>query len=393
MRNTALSGFCIIFVLISVFSTAAVDILDDQVYAPSARTSALGGLHAAFTDDLSTLFNNPAGFRKADPEMSVAELTFRIGGPVFDIAGVVASGVGGGTEDLLTSPDIQDLLQGIYASFNLLGPISFGYVGKGMGFGFFNTSDIEISNSSPLTIETAVSESLILCGGYSFRIPLPAKSNSTLDIGVLMKGALKGKVLIEKSFLEFPTLISNLGTDTFLGEPFQFIGIIGFDAGILYSYKDILSVGLTGRDLYSPALISEYSSITAFYENTETPTKSNELLPLDLSVGVAFTPSLGSFERYITDLSILLDYSDILDFWLHPSTATNPLLHIGFGTEVTLLNILSIRVGFNEGLFAAGLGLDLTIFTLNAAMFGSENASEPGQNSVYNVMLGFEFRL
>ena len=187
MRNTALLGLCIIFLLLSVFSTAAADILDDEIYAPSARTSALGGRHAAFTKDLSTLFNNPAGFRKVEPEMSVAELTFRIGGPVFDIAGVVASGVGGGMEDLMTSPDIQDLLQGLYASFDLLGPISFGYVGKGMGFGFFNTSDIEISNSGPLTIETTVSENLILCGGYSFRIPLPSKSNSTLDVG-LAKG-------------------------------------------------------------------------------------------------------------------------------------------------------------------------------------------------------------
>ncbi len=393
MRKNRIIILCAVLSMTAAFHAFARDVLDDEIYVPSARSYAIGGKHAAVTTDLSTLFNNPAGFQKAGPEMSLAEVTFRIGGPIFDIAGVVASGIGGGTGDLLTSPDVQDLLQGLYASIDILGPVAFGYIGGGLGFGFFNNSEIELVNSSPLTIGSTVSEELILCGGYSFRIPLSAAGRSTLDLGLLMKGSLKGKVTLEKSFLEFPTLISNLGTDTLLVEPFQFISAIGIDLGALYSFNDRLSVGLVGRDVFTPALISTYSTVNAFLENTETPSKSNAVLPLDLSLGVLYSPRIGKLERIFTNLNFMLDYSDIFDFLIQPENATNPLLHIGFGSELTLLEILSVRVGLNEGLFSAGLGLDLTFFTLNAAMFGSENTSEPGLKPVYNVILGLEFRI
>ena len=314
MKKNRIIILSIVLAMTAAFNAIAIEVLDDDIYVPSARTYAIGGKHAAVTTDLSTIFNNPAGFQKAGPEMSLAELTFRIGGPIFDIAGVVAGGIGGGTEDLLASPEIRNLLQGLYASIDILGPVAFGYIGGGLGFGFFNNSEIEIVHSSPLTISSTVSEELILCGGYSFRIPLPETSRSSLDLGLLMKGSLKGKVTLEKSFLEFPTLISNIGVDTLLGEPFQFISTIGIDLGALYSFNNILSVGLVGRDVFTPALISTYSTVNAFLENTETPSKTNAVLPFDLSIGVLYSPRIGKLERIITDLSLMLDYSDIFDF-------------------------------------------------------------------------------
>jgi hypothetical protein len=87
----------------------------------------------------------------------------------------------------------------------------------------------------------------------------------------------------------------------------------------------------------------------------------------------------------------MLDYTDILDFWLYPKLATNPVLHVGIGTEVTMMQILDVRLGFAQGLPSAGLGLDLHVFTLNAAMFGTERSTEPGLSPVYNLQLGFEF--
>jgi hypothetical protein len=88
----------------------------------------------------------------------------------------------------------------------------------------------------------------------------------------------------------------------------------------------------------------------------------------------------------------MLDYDDIFDFLLHPNSSRHPILHIGAGIEVELLEILSIRMGMYEGLFTAGVGLDLKIFTLNAAMFGTELSSEPGMRPVYNILIGLEFR-
>lgn len=377
-------------------SSIAIPVVDGEIYAPSTRTFAIGGFHAADTDDLSTLFNNPAGFFKAAPQMSLSETTLKLSGPVFDIVGIIIKGMKGGTEDLLVSPDIQSLLQGLYAGLDVLGPIAFGYVGNGLGFGIFNNTNLKFTNSSPLTITSLISEEIILCGGYSFRIPFSKWDRSTLDFGVLMKTSLKGQLFIEKSFLEFPTLIAAIGTDGMgatMGEPFDFLGAIGLDGGLLYSFDDVFSVGLTARNIYTPVRISKFTSLTAFLDNTEVPEKSNVKLPVNLSAGVAFSPKLGPQERFLSDFTILLDYSDILDFWLYPEFATNPILHLGLGTEVTLLNIFSVEAGLNQGLFSAGLRLDVSFFTLSVAMFGSEISPDPGLNSVYNVMVGFEFRL
>ena len=62
----------------------------------SARSASIGGVHVALADDLSTVFSNPAGFRAAGPELSLTEITVGLSGPIFDLAGIIAEGVGSG---------------------------------------------------------------------------------------------------------------------------------------------------------------------------------------------------------------------------------------------------------------------------------------------------------
>ena len=87
----------------------------------------------------------------------------------------------------------------------------------------------------------------------------------------------------------------------------------------------------------------------------------------------------------------MVAYDDILDFWLYPSEAEHWLLHMKTGIEITMLEILDVRVGLADGLLNAGFGLDLQIFELNAAMFGTELSSQPGTKPVYNLAVGFKF--
>ncbi|HYW83277.1 MAG TPA: hypothetical protein VFB30_08475, partial [Spirochaetia bacterium] len=88
----------------------------------SARLDAMGGLHVALADDISTLFSNPAGFRQAGPQFSVSELTMSLSGPVFSIADLmlrVANGESPNT--LLSDPKVSSLLTSLYASAGLNG--------------------------------------------------------------------------------------------------------------------------------------------------------------------------------------------------------------------------------------------------------------------------------
>jgi hypothetical protein len=235
-----------------------------------------------------------------------------------------------------------------------------------------------------------VGEQVMLSGGYSFRIPI---GDHAIDTGVLLKGALRGEVELETTLLEIPTLFSSLSLETLTGKPFRFISAIGVDLGIRYSYKDVFAFGVVGRDLFTPTLIQSYTTLAGFIDSTATPTQSNDQLPIDLSAGILFSPRLGRLERLISDITFLVDYLDILDFITHPETAANPILHASIGLQMTLLQILDLRAGFQQGLFAAGLGIDLSIFRLHVAMFGTELSLEPGGRPVYNAMIGMEFRL
>ena len=355
----------------------------------SARLDAMGGVHVALADDISTLFSNPAGFRQAGPQLAVYELTLHLSGPVFSIADLmlrVANGESPTT--LLSDPKVSSLLTSLHASAGLNGPLSFGYVGNGLGFGFFNSSDVTFETEGTLpTVTTTVNENLMFVGGYAFGIPLPPSLDSTLDLGVSLKVSAQGSVVSDQAI---STLLSSPNLSILSNAPFDLYVGLGVDAGVLYTWNKTLSVGIVGRNLYAPVMKNSYTRLTSF--GGSAPSVSYGYTPLDLSAGILFSPRLGLLERYITNLKLMLDYSDILDFVTHASTATNPVLHVGLGAEVVVLQILALRAGFNEGYFSAGLGLNLTYFSLNLTMFGSELSTEPGLHPVYNLLVGLVFK-
>ena len=368
--------FCSIFFCSAIFAQKRVP-NDTEIL--SARMAALGGLHSALADDLNTLFSNPAGFRSVEPQFSIAELTLGIYGQADDVAGEMISGMD------------SSAIEYTYSDLYLLGPIAFGYVGNGLGFGLFNTSNIRSfepyqTNNTKWTI---IEERFLMAGGYSFRIPLPDKWKSSLDIGFLFRVFITTQSLIKKDIQEVYKSYSNpLGLIN--NEPFNLIPGAGINLGILYTYKETFSIGLAARDL-APFIINSYTSFQAFLDGEE-PDILNFWVPLDLSLGILWRPQLGRLGRYISDLMLMLDYQDMIDFLTNPYAPSNPLLHISFGIELQLLEIVSLRAGFYHLLPSAGFGLDLLLFSLNMAVFGRELSAEPWGNFIYNYTIGIEFK-
>jgi hypothetical protein len=369
------------------FSEYGIDLL-------SARTAAFGGGHAALADGLSCLFTNPAGFRASKPELSLAEITANLTGPVFSMADIMVQAAGGtDTVALLTSESVQSLLKKLYASASLLGPIVFGYVGDGLGFGFFNTSSVTFTSTGTVPrIAASAQEDVVFAGGYAFRIPLPPELLSKFDVGIMLKAFLRGNVTVDKSMLDLISIFSSISPELLLDQPFVLGVGVGADVGLLWNWNDLLSLGVVGRDVYTPILYNDYGTVQSFLD-AAVPTTTFGLVPFDLTAGILFTPKLGFLERYLTGIKVALDYEDILDFLTHPATSENPVLHFGIGVELTLLEVLSLRGGFHDGYFSAGFGVDFTVVRLNAAMFGTELSSEPGLRPAYNLMIGLEFRL
>ncbi len=347
----------------------------------------MGGYHAALADDVSVLFSNPAGFRAPEPQLSVSELTLNLSGPIFDMANLFLEG-----GDLLNNPKTYEIFDSLYSGIELLGPIAVAFVGDGVGFGIYNHTSAIIRSPTSTEFETTIMEELVITGGYSFRVPAFEGTIHTLDLGLGMKGFLRGEGGFNYSLLLINDFLDSLGPDLLLNEPYANITGIGFDLGLLYSYGDALSFGLVGQDVFSPTLRSNYASLQDYLDGNDAIDKVNGVLPFQLHAGLRYTPPLGSLSRYFSDIDLYFDYRDMLDFLFFPELATNPVLHLSFGAEFRMLEILSLRTGLYQGLLAAGLGVDLNFATLNMAMYGTEQSLEPGMQPVYNVIIGLEFR-
>lgn len=382
----------IVLIFVGLASALSAQSADDFLM-PNGRTAALGGRHRALADDFQTLFANPAGLLELAPRFTYSQLGIRASGPVFSIASLVIESLGGAdTATLLAQPSVQSLLRSIYARFSLEGPVAFGYAGAGMGFGVFNDTQLVLQSTGASGLEIRAGERFLLRGGYAIGIPLPAAWDSRLAAGLGLNGYVRGDSVVSASLLTLPSVIDSFGPSLLADSPFELVSGIGIDAGLRYVWRDTLAAALTVDNLYAPYVVLTYPTTSGFLDSSGSAgAPAYDAAAQEISVGVAYTPSIGRAERYVQDLTVLFDYADIFDFWIDPANAENIVLKMGLGVEATFLDVLSVRAGLGQGLLAAGIGVDLTYLTLNAAMFGTELSSEPGLRPVYNLAIGLEF--
>ncbi|MBN1798823.1 MAG: hypothetical protein JW822_09610 [Spirochaetales bacterium] len=362
---------------------------------PSGRWSALGGMHVTLDDNIDTLLSNPAGLAGLEPQMQVSQLTLHIRGPVFDITNLIVEVTNSGDDvlDVISSSSGQTL-DNLKAAINLSGPVSFAFATGGFGFGLYNWGGMAFDLQGTvatgyLNIDTQ--DTLLLIGGYGHRFMFSEEAKIMLDLGASLKGFARGEVHYENPSLVF------FNTELAAGEIFLFtspldlkLGISG-DLGMIFHMGGWFKAGLVAKDVAAAYWTTTYGNLEDFIHFSGGGTPEFDYALVNLCAGVMFQPPLGDFPWFISDFKIMLDYEDILDFAVHPDTATNPILHVGVGVEVVFLEVLAVRVGFYQGLFSAGLGIDLTIFQLDVSMFGSELGLEPGLLPTYNVMIGLKF--
>jgi hypothetical protein len=316
----------------------------------------------------------------------------KLTGPVFALTDATLGALGGGADPmsalLANLPSLLDDSNRLYIALDLGGPLSFGFVGKGLGFGMFNRSYATVNVSSLLYSSFSVREEILLAGGYAYRFELPGKN--AIDAGIMPKGFLRGEVSWTGTMLDLATSLSDM--QAFMGTmPFTVTTGIGFDLGLRWSYDDLLAVGIACRDAYSPVSVSSYTNLNGFLGDSKASfvSKAPGLMPADLSVGFLYAPSFELLTRLGTDISFMVDYGDIFD--LFAPIPRNPVLNLGIGTEFTMLEILTLRAGIKDALPAIGVTIDLAFMDVSFAMFGRELGLDPGMRPVYNLLLSLDF--
>jgi hypothetical protein len=355
----------------------------------SSREKSMGGEHAALADDFSVILSNPAGLADAPRQFSAADLSFQAEGPVFDIANLLLGGspsVSGITNFLAQNDDR------VHAGAEISGPFAFGYTGGGLGFGLFNKTHLVLDIANVNSIDLSAGEDLLLTGGYAMRFDLG--KGHELAAGMSAKGFVRGAIEPSMGITQLYDYASGASSPmSLLGDTFTLTTGIGIDAGIRWSWDGQVAAGLVCHDVYSPAIVSQYSSLMGFLSN---PGSSSEGAPtydsLDrkLDFGLMYKPRLGRLGDVIDSLTLAADYNDILDLW--SPVPRNAILNVSLGMEVRVLGIVTLRAGVDEALLSAGIGLDLGIFTLSLAAYGSELGIEPGDQPYYNLLVDFAFK-
>jgi hypothetical protein len=377
MRSLRVSLLLFSLSFILCLALYAEDKTIEPFVIPNARASALGGVHAGLGDDFYTLFTNPASFVGVKEQFNAAEITVSMYGPVFEILDLAQKMGSGGALDIsgITGQG------GFAAGFDMAGPVSLGWVGRGLGMGVFNRTKAHAVMTGTM-LRPVVFEDILLVGGYSFRL-LDTKKH-IFDAGFLGKGYYRGSLDMQASVFDITTLL-----DDPMGNEFKTYLGLGLDLGLRYEFDD-LTLALVCYDVYSPAMVSTYASMNDFMDKKNSTSSAYSTVTRRLNLGFKYKVHSNFLDRYISDFILLADYNNFLD--LLSLIPRNPVLNIGIGAEVRVLEVLSLRLGIADALPAAGFGLDYSFFRFDCSMHGKELGLDPGVQPVYALDLSFIFR-
>ena len=369
--------FVIFFIVITAFPVPAQNPVIEPFILPSARFSALGGRHTAMADDFYSIFLNPSAFYGIREEFSAGEFTISSYGPVMELLEPVFSG-GDFNLARLAGPG------GFAIGFDIGGPLSFGWVGRGLGIGVFSRIKVTASASSVRVRPLAFGD-LVISGGYALR--LLDRTGHSLDAGFSGKGFFRGLIdFPESNIVEVDELLENPMDQPFI----SYLGV-GLDLGLRYILNNNLTVALVMYDVYSPVFIAPYETTADFFNReSSTGPSSFSTVQRRLDLGVSYRVRSVLMDRYITRFMVMADYRDILD--LFSEIPRNPILNLGLGLEVTILNALAFRAGINDALPALGFGLDLSFAKFEFAIYGRELGIDPGIQPVLAMDLSVSFR-
>jgi hypothetical protein len=360
-------------IALALLSAAA---LFAQTYPPltpkNAKSMALGGVFSSIPTAEFAFYGNPAAF--AAPKgsftlLSVDQWTYikptssniasfaaavSKANPLSAVAGLMPSngGIGGGAST------------------------GFGFAGKGLGLGFFATSDEWAQGSSvPGAVLKSDTEISAVVG-----LGLPIKFlGTTLSIG----GDLRPfyRIRTDTPLADFVQALTN-GTNPLDSLQANAGFGLAMDLGASLQLGS-LGLGLAIRDI-APSFpvwngnlvdLGNYLSKGSLPPTTDASPKA--VFVPNVTAGLSWKPRL--LPGFI-DPALYFELQDpvsVVKNWDGIGSALN-LLHAG--AELRLLSIFTLRGGINRGWLSVGGGIKLLFIDLNAAVFTEELGALPGDN-------------
>ena len=196
----------------------------------------------------------------------------------------------------------------------------------------------------------------------------------------MSRATLRGEISIDSDILGLLGSLSDITglLDTY---PINVSPMFAIDAGFLINFYNVFSLSGVIKDLYTPYLkysVASISDLNLLLSSSEDVT--GNIIDREINFGLSSNIPLGILSVVISDLNVYVDYYDLLNF------NRNIFLHMGAGINFELLKKFNILTGFYQGLISLGLDVDLGGFNLGFVMYGTEEGSQPGANSVFNFL-------
>jgi hypothetical protein len=379
----------------------------------SAASNGLGGPHVAYTDDIYALFVNPAALQWAN-QGSILEFSTALIGPLDKLAAngnklmnsvqdIMDSAGNDNSPGVDTNPfeSLTSLTNNGKLPFgvDVRGPISIGYTANGFGLGLFSriVADTRITG---VDLDAAVYVDLMLPVGMSFNVL--RLMDHEVSVGLALKPFVRATSTVETSALDFFDE-SITGESTFLNDiSIPVLAGLGNDLGLMYRFKRDLAAGLTVSDIYTfgVQMVDVADKIDLGEGKSTKSSDAMYRVPTSLNLGVAYTFRLANFWAATPQplqsfyAAAMLDWRSVNNiFSWDDRLHRNPILDLGFGTELGFFNFLKLRLGVRDMLPMIGIGLEPAVFKLNIALYGKELGAEPGVNSTMALDVSVALRL
>jgi len=357
--------------ILGVFSLSAEVIYEPGLENKFPEIMAQGGSFHAVSEGYGALFTNPAGFRSEKGELTLLSINAAFTADLF----TYFEGEGtGSTGDMLgTISDQIDNGVGLSVAPGI------GWVGKGFGLGIVPEANVLIEGSSILSPSGALRSTIALVGGYSHRFDLGiVQIDLGGDVRPMYRVYAPADEMVEN-------LVSSLGDDEGSedSDPFDDLsGIAGtamaFDAGTKVHFGPFIGsltlrdIGGTNFDFYDK---TSQELQDGDFLATGNATADTYVTPMSLTIGAAFDPEIPVFNP-----KIHAQYTKTFGAEDTDAPEESLLSNIQMGAELEVFGFIRPRIGINGGYFSAGIGIDLFIIELNAALYAEESGERAGKD-------------
>ncbi len=358
----------IVFLMVLSISIVSSFAQIPNITVKDARSMGMGGAFSAFSSGYASFFGNPAGFASAGSLTLVDTATWAYFDPTPSNLSKVQSLIGA------SKAEIKAYLDECLASNGLGGgaSVGLGWAGGGFALGAFIASE-NVATGAPLAsaqISSVNSANAVLGLG----IPLIKSSWFEFSIG--------GDV---RPFMRVDSTATGWALNDFLdplldGQSIYPVlqaqdAVVGY--GLAVDVGGMLRVGplmfgVSMRDIASPfdTAVSKVSDLLSGKIPSGPYTKATIAPKVTAGAGLRLRIIPNTIESNI--------YAEITDPVACVQGSKDPLLALHAGVDLQLLKFLTFRAGMNSGYLSYGVGLDLIILELDAALFKEELGVMPG---------------